>query len=64
MTNTVTDVDWQFGGLLLIHEQLKVNIEQALLNIQPQTLKKVARNAVKRIEACIQEDGGHFQHLL
>ena len=45
-------------------EQLKVNIEQAVLNIRPQTLKKVARNAVKIIEACIQEDGGHFQHLL
>lgn len=45
-------------------EQLKFNIAQAVLNIQPQTLKTVARNVLKRVEACIREDGGHFQHLI
>jgi hypothetical protein len=28
------------------------------------TLKKVAKNVVKRVDKCIEMNGHHFQHLL
>jgi hypothetical protein len=44
-------------------EELKHNIEQAVANIDPETLREVARNTLKRVDDCLQEGGGHFQHL-
>jgi hypothetical protein len=45
-------------------EELKHNTEQTITNIDPETLRKVARNTLKRVDACLQEGGGHFQHLV
>jgi hypothetical protein len=45
-------------------EDLKQNIEVAISNISQETLKKVARNNVTRVNTCYAENGGHFQHLL
>jgi hypothetical protein len=45
-------------------EDSKQNIEVALSNISQETLKKVVRNMVTRVNTCYAENGGHFQHLL
>lgn len=41
-------------------EELKHNSEWAVAIIDQKTLQKVAKNT----EKCLQEGGGHFQHLL
>jgi hypothetical protein len=35
----------------------------AIASINQRTLRRVAKNTVKGVNACIQENGGHFQHL-
>jgi hypothetical protein len=45
-------------------EDLKQNTEVAVLNISQETLKKVVRNMVTRVNTCYAENGSHFQHLL
>jgi hypothetical protein len=45
-------------------EDLKQNTEVAISNISQETLKKVVRNMVTRVNTCYAENGGHFQHLL
>jgi hypothetical protein len=42
----------------------KGNISEATASINQRTLRRVAQNTVKRVNACIQENGGHFQHFL
>jgi hypothetical protein len=44
-------------------KELKHNIEQTIDNTDPETLRKVARNTQK-VDACLREGKGHFQHLL
>jgi len=43
---------------------LKMNITRAMEEVNERTLKKVARNMVKRVDKCIEMNGHHFQHLL
>jgi hypothetical protein len=43
---------------------LKMNITNAIEEVNERTLKKVSRNMVKRDEKCIEINGHHFQHLL
>ena len=45
-------------------KQLKMNITRAIEDVNKRTLRKVARNIVKRIDKCIEMNGHHFQHLL
>jgi hypothetical protein len=45
-------------------KQLKMNITRAIEEINERTLRKVARNMVKRVDKCIEMNGHHFQHLL
>jgi hypothetical protein len=45
-------------------EDLKKNTEVAISNISQETLKKVVRNMVTRVNTCYAQNGGHFQHLL
>jgi hypothetical protein len=45
-------------------EDLKQNTQVAISNIFQETLKKVVRNMVTRVNTCYTEKGGHFQHLL
>jgi hypothetical protein len=45
-------------------EELKHNIEQTVASTEPETFRKVTRNALKRVDAFLREGGGHFQHLL
>jgi hypothetical protein len=33
-------------------------------NIDPERLRKIARNTLKCVDACLREVDGHFQHLL
>jgi hypothetical protein len=42
----------------------KGNISEATASINQRTLRRVVQNMVKRVNVCIQENGGHFQHLL
>jgi hypothetical protein len=42
----------------------KSNISEATESINQRTLRRVAENMVKRVNACIQENDGQFQHLL
>jgi hypothetical protein len=43
---------------------LKMNITSAMEEANERTLRKVARNMVKRVNKCIEMNGYHFQHLL
>jgi hypothetical protein len=43
---------------------LKMNITRAIKEVNERTLRKVARNMVKRVDKCIEMNGYHFQHLL
>jgi hypothetical protein len=43
---------------------LKMNITRATEEENERTLRKVARNIVKRVDKCIEINGHHFQHLL
>jgi hypothetical protein len=47
-------------------EDLKQNTEVAIANISQETLMKVMRNMVTRVDirVCYAEYGGHFQHLV
>jgi hypothetical protein len=42
----------------------KGNISEAIASINQRALLRVAQNRVTRVNACIHENGGHFQHLL
>jgi hypothetical protein len=43
---------------------LKINITRTIEEVNERTLRKVARNMVKRVDKCIEINGHHFQHLL
>jgi hypothetical protein len=43
---------------------LKTNITHAIEEVNERTLRKVARNMVKRVDKCIEMNGHHFQHFL
>jgi hypothetical protein len=43
---------------------LKMNISSAIEELNERTLRKFARNMVKRVDKCIEMNGYHFQHLL
>jgi len=43
---------------------MKMNITRAIEEVNERTLRKVARNMVKRVIKCIEMNGLHFQHLL
>jgi hypothetical protein len=43
---------------------LKMNITRVIEDINKRTLRKVARNIVKRVDKCVEMNGHHFQHLL
>ena len=43
---------------------LKMNITRAIEEVNKRTLRKVAKNMVKRVDKCIEMNGHHFQHLL
>jgi hypothetical protein len=45
-------------------EGLKMYTSDATAIINQRTLRRVAENMVKRVSACVQKNGGHFQHLL
>jgi hypothetical protein len=41
-----------------------MNITPAITEVNEGTLRKVAKNKVKRVDKCIEMNGHHFQHLL
>jgi hypothetical protein len=43
-------------------EELKQNIELCISNVTAETLHRVASNMRKRVNAWINERGGHFKH--
>jgi hypothetical protein len=45
-------------------EDLKTIVSEAIASINQRTLRRAAQNTVKRVNARIQENGGHFQHVL
>jgi len=45
-------------------KQLRMNITRAMKEVNERTLRKVARNMVKRVDKCTEINGHHFQHLL
>jgi hypothetical protein len=42
----------------------KGEILENIASINQRTLRRVAENMKKRVSACIQDNGGHFQQLL
>jgi hypothetical protein len=47
-----------------IIDNLKIAIRETLALIDQDTLSAVTAKFEKRIELCIQQRGGHFEHLL
>lgn len=45
-------------------DELKNAISQAINSISIDTLQKVFENIKQRVQLCIENDGGHFEHLL
>jgi hypothetical protein len=43
---------------------LKLNITRAIEEVNERTLRKAAKNMVKRVNKCTEMNGHHFQHLL
>jgi len=43
---------------------LKMIITRAIKEVNERTLRKVARNMVKRVDKCTEMNGYYFQHLL
>jgi hypothetical protein len=43
---------------------LEMNITRTIEEVNETTLRKVARNMVKRVDKCNEMDGRHFQHFL
>ena len=42
---------------------LKMNITRAIEEVNERTLRKVARNTVKRVDKCTEMNRHHFQHI-
>ena len=53
----------QFFFLNILNEY-EMNITRAIEEVNEGTLRKVARDVVKRVDKCIEMNGHHFQHLL
>ena len=49
---------------LNIMNEYEMNITRAIEEVNEGTLRKVARNMVRRVDKCIEMNGLHFQHLL
>jgi hypothetical protein len=45
-------------------EEIKQNIEVRISKVTAKTLHRVVSKMRKRVNACIAERGGHFQHLI
>jgi hypothetical protein len=45
-------------------EDLRNNITNAVQGITADILRRVSRNMSRRVQSCLQQNGGHFQHLL
>ncbi|KAJ4446686.1 hypothetical protein ANN_13383 [Periplaneta americana] len=45
-------------------DDLKHNMAQEIQAIDNRVLQRVASNMERRVELCLMQDGGHFQHLL
>jgi hypothetical protein len=41
-----------------------MNITRAIEEVNERTLRKVAKNMVKRVDKCIEMNGHHFENLL
>ena len=44
-------------------DNLKISIIQRIQEITPSMLKRASKNMCKRVQLCLQERGGHFEHL-
>jgi hypothetical protein len=45
-------------------EKVEHDIKQTIANTGPEAVRKIARNTLKIVDACVREGGGLFQHLL
>ena len=46
-------------------EDMQTRLRQALQTIEPESISKATHsNFLKRVEKCLQVNGGHFEHLL
>jgi hypothetical protein len=45
-------------------EDLRNNITNAVQGITADVLRRVSRNMCRRVQSCLQQNEGHFQHLL
>jgi hypothetical protein len=58
------DVELTQGYFQPTLQDLKDNISAEIRNITEETLQRVTANMQTRVEACLLENGAHFQHLL
>jgi len=45
-------------------DQLKINIDYEIKNISTESLIRTSNNMIRRVGLCLDQNGGHFQHLL
>jgi hypothetical protein len=59
----LTSCSVEDGRVLVYCAGEKGNISEAIASMNQRTLRRMTQNMVKRVNACIEENGGHFQHL-
>ena len=49
-----------------VRTQIKQKVQECInkLNLEEEKVRRIVGNIRKRAELCIQENGGHFEHLL
>ena len=63
---------WLWGHLgKIVHganprsiDELMQTVEDARNTITPDNIEESLRNLTKRLQSCVAQNGGHFQHLL
>ena len=45
-------------------EELTNSVEEFFANCDEDIVRKIVANILKRAKLCVQEKGGHFEHLL
>ena len=69
----LSPMDFSFWSYVLSHvircqpatiQELKMIVSDFISNMEPDYLRKIARQTRRRAEFCVSQNGGHFEHLL
>ena len=69
----LSPMDFSFWSYVFSHvircqpatiQELKMIVSDFISNMEPDYLRKIARQTRRRAEFCVSQNGGHFEHLL